>query len=171
MACNTIINIPNTDCGNNIGGIYQIYGISQDSITGTTIDEATHMVTDIQTDGTLFQKFYVDRNIANLTSTPVPNFDGGNTTYDTTLSAVFKRRQAATSRALTVLGEGQRYLGFLVQTANEDWNYIPYSRLNGGPETTNVQQKDGSNYTVEFMAELNNRPYFVPLSAVTAVIS
>ena len=171
MSCNTLIGIPNGDCLNNNGGLYQIYGISQDSITGITVNQTAHTVTSIVTDGTKFEKFYIDRNVANLTSTPVPNFDGGNTTYDTTLTAIFKRRQAATSRALQVLGEGQRYIGFLVQTANEDWNYIPYARLNGGDETANVQKKDGSIYNVEFMAELDNRPYFVPLSAVTAVIA
>lgn len=171
MACNTIIEIAQGNCLNNNGGVYQIYGIAQESITGMTVDATAHTVTSIATDGTLFQKFYVDRNIASLTSTPVPNFDGGNTTYDTMISAIFKRRQASTSRALQVLGEGQRYIGFLIQTANEDWNYVPYARLNGGDETTNVQKKDGSLYNVEFMAELDNRPYFVPLSAVTAVIS
>lgn len=172
MACNTLVNISNGDCGNNSGGISAVYIIDQSDITGTTVVASAHTITAIATDsGANFTTFEFRRNTGSLTSEPAVDLINGSSFFNNTLTLMFHRREASKSRALNILGEGQRYLAAIVLDANGKYWYTDYMQLNGGAEESGTARADGSKYTVTFVGESTNRLYEVDSSIIAALIA
>lgn len=157
-------------CDNNAGGIYEAYFIDQDSVTGTTVDASAHTITAIATTED-FTAFQFKRNVGNLVVTPTIDLVNGSTFYTATLTLAFHKREAVKSRALSILAEGQRYLGVIIKDANGLYWYVDYAQLNGGDEESGTAKADGSKYTVTFVAEMDNRPYEVDSSIISDLIS
>ena len=157
---------------NNVGGIYTVYINDQQEISGTTVDITGHTVTAITLTGSnKYQTFQFNRNIGNLKIDSTVDLLAGSTVFKATLTLKFLRREATKSRALQVLGEGQRYLSIIVKDAIGNYTYIDYAQLSGGDEDTGTKKEDGSHYNVIFTADLDNRPYFVASGAVATVIT
>ena len=55
-----------------------------------------------------FTTFDFSRNVGSVAIEPTIDLINGSTYYEATLTLVFHRREAAKSRALQILGEGQR---------------------------------------------------------------
>lgn len=168
MACNTLNNITKS-CDNNQGGIYVAYVNDTDNITTFTTNGASHSVTGL-TSSTDFVTFDFVRNVGSVVADPKIDLINGSTYFEVTVTFVFHRREAAKSRALTVLGEGQRYLDIIVKDANGLYSYIDHAQLSGGTEETGTAKADGSKYNVTFIAQMDNRPYFVSDALVATVI-
>jgi len=170
MACNTIISVPAGTCENNSGGIFTAYIIDQDFVTGTTVSTGW-TVTAIATEGAeVFTQFEFRRNIGSSTSSPTISLVNGSTFYQNNITLAFHRREASKSKALNILGEGQRYLSIIVKDANDLYWYYPYMQLNGGDETSGVARADGSKYEVTFTGEDSNRSYEVDSSIIAGLL-
>lgn len=169
MACNSIQCISKA-CGNNVGGIREVYVIDQDSVTGVTISTSAHTVTAINTTEDFLQ-LRINPNTGSFTSEPTIDLVNGSTYYATTISLMFHRREAAKSYALQLLGEGQRLLTFIILDSNGIYWYIQDAQLNGGTEETGTAKQDGSKYSVTFLADLSNRVYEVDSSIVAALVT
>ena len=169
MACNSLEGIE-FGCSNNQGGIYNLYVNDTDSVSGITLNAAQDTIT-AMTASTSFENLQFRRNTGNVNVVPTVDLINGSTYFDVTVTLVFHRREAAKSRALYILGEGQRYLDFIFLDANGIYWFIDHAQLTGGPEDTGTVKADGSKYTVEFKAQMDTRPYAVSSSIVPALIA
>jgi hypothetical protein len=167
MACNTLTSITKS-CSNNQGGIYSVYINDTDNVI-VGASASTWQITSA-TASPKFTSFEFSRNVGSVTVEPTIDLINGSTFYMATITLVFHRREAAKSRALQILGEGQRYLDIIFLDANGVYWYIDHAQLNGGTEETGTTKADGSKYTVTFVAEMDNRPYEISKTLVTSVI-
>jgi len=169
MACNSLTSILKS-CSNNQGGIYAVYINETDNVTGTTVVSSAWTISQIGTTAD-FTTFEFSRNVGSVSIDPKIDLINGSTYFEATVSLVFHRREAAKSRALQILGEGQRYLDLIVLDANGTYWYIDHAQLSGGVEETGTVKADGSKYTVTFVAQMDNRPYAVDSTIVPALIA
>jgi hypothetical protein len=171
MACNSILNILKGNCdGNNVGGIYEVYVIDQDSIISTTTSVSAHTITAISA-STDFSIFEFKRNVGNFTTEDSKDLLVGSTVIKSTITLQFNRREGSKSRALNVLGEGQRYLAMIVKSADGTFTYFKDMQLMSVNEDSGTARADGSKYTVVFTGEDETTPYFVAPNVIPALIS
>lgn len=151
MACTTLEDIIK-GCDGNLGGITALYVNDQDNITTVTEDDATWQVTAI-TQTSRFQTFEFRRNVGNFTEDASIDLVNGSSFVTAVINLMLHRRESAKSRALKILGEGQRDLAIIVKDANEKYWYFPYSQLTSITEGSGTAKADGSKYGVSFTAE------------------
>lgn len=151
MACTTLIDIIK-GCDNNIGGITAVYVNDMDNITSTTEDDATWEVT-AQTVSSRYQTFQFRRNVGNYVEDYASDLINGSSFVTATITLMLHRREAAASRALKILGEGQRDLAVIVLDVNGKYWYFPYSQLTAVGEGSGTAKADGSKYSVTLVAE------------------
>lgn len=170
MACNSLESILKGCDSNNVGGIYEIYVIDQDSITATTLSTTAHTVTNFGTTED-FEIFQFKRNVGNFTTEETRDLLVGSNIVKGTITLQFNRREGSKSRALSVLGEGQRYLGVIVKSADGTYTYFKDVQLMSANEDSGTAKADGSKYTVTFTNEEANYPYFVDSAIIADLIS
>lgn len=167
MACTTLTSITKS-CSNNQGGIFSVYINDTDNVI-ITASASTHQITSA-TASPKFTTFEFNRNVGSVTVEPKIDLINGSTYYETKVTLIFTRREAAKSRALQILGEGQRFLEIIFLDANGIYWYVDHAQLDGGSEETGTQRADGSKYTVTFLAQMDNRPYEISKTLVTPII-
>jgi len=151
MACTTLEDIIK-GCDNNIGGITAVYVNDFDNITSTTEDAAAWEVT-AQTVSARYQTFQFRRNVGNFTEESAIDLINGSSFYTQTINLMLHRREAAVSRAIKILGEGQRDLAVIVLDANGKYWYFPKAQLSTVGEGSGTTKADGSKYAVALVAE------------------
>ena len=148
MACNELENIIKS-CDNNTGGIYTAYVGDMDDIASITEDQATWSITAMTLAAlTPAMSFYFKRNTSNYTDEATNDLIAGSSFYTKTINLVFHRRDADKSKAIKILGEGQRYLYVVVGDANGTFWYFPYMQLTAVTGGSGTARADGSNYNV-----------------------
>jgi hypothetical protein len=151
MACTTLEDIVK-GCDNNIGGITAIYVNDQDNITSITEDTSTWEVTAIvQT--ARFQTIEFRRNVGSFTEEAAIDFANGSSFVTATINLMLHRREAAVSRKIKIMGEGQRDLAVIVKDANGKYWYFPYAQVSSVTEGSGTAKADGSKYAVSLVAE------------------
>ena len=123
-----------------------------DNITSTTEDDATWTVT-AQSVSSRYQTFEFRRNVGNYTEDSAMDLINGSSFITATINLMLHRREANVSRALKILGEGQRDLAVIVKDANGKYWYFPYSQLTSLGEGSGTAKSDGSRYSVALTAE------------------
>lgn len=151
MSCSTLTAITK-GCDNNIGGITAIYINDMDNITSTTEDTATWMI-DAQAVSTPYEAFEFRRNTGNFTEDSAIDLANGSSFVTGTITLMFHRREASKSKAIKILGEGQRDLAVIVKDANGKYWYFPMAQLTATGEGSGTAKADGSKYSVTFVAE------------------
>lgn len=164
MSCTAIEGIPK-DCLNNIGGIYTAWVIDQDDLTGLTVSEANHEVTAI-TNSVAFEKIEFKRNVGNFTENENNDFANGSKVIEQTVMLKLHRRDAAKSRALKILGEGQRYLAIVVGTAAGKYWLFEYMQIQTTAGGSGEAKADGSNYDVTFFGTAETYAYEVDATLI-----
>lgn len=170
MACSTLQSILKSCTTSNSGGILAVYINDTSNVTSITASASTHTITGL-TASPDFVTFEFNRNVGNALTSPQINFENGSTFFQNTVNVVLARREASKSRALQVLGEGQRFLDIIVKDANEEYWYYDNMQLSGGDEDSGTARADGSKYTVTFTGEANHRPYSISKALVDNVIA
>jgi len=171
MACNTITSILK-GCDNNIGGIYELWIQDQDlvqSLDSATITTSAHTITAL-TASTDFVKFEFKRNVGELKTDSAIDLLNGSNIHNVTVTIKLTRREGSKSRAITILGEGQRFLSLIIKSADGTYSYVDYAQLSVSNETTGVAKEDGSMYDLTFVANNDHKPYFIE-SAVVATLT
>lgn len=151
MSCSTLTAITK-GCDNNIGGITAIYINDMDNITSTTEDTATWMI-DAQAVSTPYEAFEFRRNTGNFTEDSAIDLANCSSFVTGTITLMFHRREASKSKAIKILGEGQRDLAIIVKDANGKYWYFPMAQLTATGEGSGTAKADGSKYSVTFVAE------------------
>lgn len=166
MACSTLTSITKTCTTSNSGGIFNLYVNDTSNVTTISASASTHMITGL-TASPAFVTFEFNRNVGNVITSPKIDFINGSTYFENTVTIVLARREASKSRALQVLGEGQRFLDMIVKDANGVYWYLDNMQLSGGDEDSGTARADGSKYTVTFIGQSDHRPYEIPVALVT----
>lgn len=170
MACNTLTSILKS-CDSNIGGITSIYINDQDSVDATEIIvDSQWTITDFGTLATQFVPFEFRRNTGMYTEEAAIDLVNGSSFITQTITLIFHRREASKSKAIKILGEGQRDLALVVGDANGKFWYFANAQLTAVAEGSGTSKADGSKYSITFVAEAENLAYEVVPSLIPDII-
>jgi hypothetical protein len=168
--CNTINSLLNGCAGNNIGGIYEVYIIDALDYTASTVSTSAHTVTNIGT-AVDFSTFQFKRNVGNFVIEEAQDLLVGSDIFTPTLTLSFARRQASTSRAISILSEGQRYLNIIVKSADGTYTLLEDMQLSTSSENSGTAKAEGSKYDLTFVGSMEHRPYFVDSAIIAGLIA
>lgn len=166
MACTTLETITK-GCDNNIGGITSILINDMDNLG--TIVQANWVVSSFGTLVDEFVAFEFKRNTGNYTEEVAADLINGSSFTTGTVTLMFHRREAAKSKAIKVLGEGQRDLALVVGDANGKYWYFPNAQITAVSEGSGTAKADGSKYSVTFVAEYENLAYEVNSALIASL--
>jgi hypothetical protein len=169
MACTTIESILK-GCDNNIGGITSIYINDQDSVDNDLIDVTAWVITDFGALTTQFVPFEFRRNTGMYTEEAAIDLVNGSSFVTQTITLIFHRREAAKSKAIKILGEGQRDLALVVGDSNGKYWYFPKAQLTAVSEGSGTAKADGSKYSISMVAENENLAYEVAAAVIPDII-
>ena len=155
MACSTLTSILK-GCDSNIGGITSILINDQDNVVGPIVDDGNYLITDFGTVTEAFVPFEFRRNTGMYTEEAAIDLVNGSSFYTQTITLIFHRREASKSKAIKILGEGQRDLALVVGDANGKYWYFPKAQLTAVTEGSGTAKADGSKYSISFVAENEN---------------
>lgn len=156
------------DCGRNSGGITEVLAGDLASITSKTVDETTWKVTDL-TSNTAPVDIAIKRKTSNYTEDEQNDFNNGSVVVTATVNLMIHRRGAAKSRALNILGAGQRYLYVIVKDLNGKYWYFEYMQLQSTGEGSGQERADGSKYSVVMVGEDDHLAYEIDEAVVAAL--
>jgi hypothetical protein len=165
MSCTTLTTITK-GCDNNIGGITSIYVNDMENLGTLVVDTANWEVTSFGSLVDEFVAFEFRRNTGSYTEELQNDFVNGSQFYLQTINLMFHRREAAKSKSLKILGEGQRDLAIVVGDANGKFWYFPNAQLSAVTEGSGQAKADGSKYAVSFVAENEFLAYEVDSSLI-----
>jgi hypothetical protein len=169
MACTTLTSILKS-CDSNIGGIVSILINDQDNVVGPIVDDGNYLITDFGTVTEAFVPFEFRRNTGMYTEEAAIDLVNGSSFYTQTVTLIFHRREAAKSKAIKILGEGQRDLALVVGDANGKYWYFPYAQLTAVTEGSGTAKADGSKYSVTFVSEAEQLAYEVDATIIPDII-
>jgi len=169
MACTTLATIEK-GCDNNIGGITSVIINDMDNLGTVVVDAAAWEVTSFGTLVDEFVAFEFKRNTGNYTEDVAADLINGSSFTTGTVTLMFHRREAAKSKAIKILGEGQRDLALIVGDANGKYWYFPNAQITTVAEGSGTAKADGSKYSVTFVAEYENLAYEVDSSIIAGLI-
>lgn len=171
MACTTIEEIIK-GCDNNIGSITELYLNDQSEVIidpTTDIDFATWMITAITTTAP-FEVFEFRRNTSNYTEEAAIDLINGSSFVTQTINLMFHRREGAKSRAIKILGEGQRDLAGVVKDGNGKYWYFEKLQVTAYGEGSGTAKADGSKYSLVLTAEAENLAYEVDPDIIAGLL-
>jgi hypothetical protein len=171
MSCTTIEAIIK-GCDNNIGSITKIYINDQDNVTvdpSTDIDLANWIITAITVTAD-FEEFEFRRNTSNYTEEAAIDLINGSSFVTQTINLMFHRREGAKSRAIKILGEGQRDLAVIVLDGNGKYWYFDKVQVTAYGEGSGTAKADGSKYSLVLTSEAENLAYEVDPDVIPTVI-
>lgn len=141
-------------CGNNTGGIYTAAVFDMEDIETITEDADAWAVTALVLAGHApAVSLTFKRNTSNYTDDKQTDLIAGSSFYQKIINLIFHRRDAEKSKAIKILGEGQRYLGVVIGDANGTYWYFDYMQLTGDGGGSGTARADGSNYNVTLTGE------------------
>ncbi len=161
MSCTTLTELLKS-CDANNGGIYTAYVFDMEQIDTSTYVESASTFTVTALDLLPHEPamaFEFKRNTSDFTDDAQINLTNGSTFYKKTIQLVFHRREALKSKSIKILGEGQRYLGVVIGTANGQFWYFPYMQLSAVTGGSGKARGDGSNYNITLIGEDEHSAY------------
>jgi hypothetical protein len=171
MACTALEAIVK-GCENNIGSITKIYINDLDNVTvdpSTDIDLPNWIITAITVTAD-FEEFEFRRNTSNYTEEAAIDLINGSSFVTQTINLMFHRREGAKSRAIKILGEGQRDLAVIVLDGNGKYWYFDKVQVTAYGEGSGTAKADGSKYSLVLTAEAENLAYEVDPDVIPTVI-
>lgn len=169
MACITLEEIA-ADCERNSGGLHDALFGDMDDILTLTESTTTWSVT-AMTVADAPISLNIKRKTSNYVQDEQEDFVNGSVIVTTTVTLKLHRRAAMKSRALNILGSGQRYLYAYLKDANGKWWYIPYLQLQSVGGGSGQERADGSNYDIVLVAENDHLAYEVTDAIVAAALA
>lgn len=164
MACTTLTTITK-GCDTNVGGIREVYIYDMEDMPTSAVGASatTGFITSMGSSASpaIPVAFEFLRNSSNYTEEGAIDLVNGSSYVTQTLNLVFTRREAAKSKSLRILGEGQRYLGALVKDANGLYWLFQDLQLTATGEGSGTAKSDGSKYSVTLTAEWPELAYEV----------
>ncbi len=168
MACTTIESIDQSlDCTNPIGGIKRIYLNDQANVIVTTANTATWITTLSAT--SQFEVVEFRKNLGSYTES-YTKADDGSIMYVQEIVIPIHGRNAAASRKVNILAEGQRELALIVEMNSGLFVYFSDAQLNSVADGSAQTRSEASKYTLTFGAESDHLAYFMTSANVATLI-
>ena len=154
MSCTTLTSITKS-CTNNIGGIKKVWLWDMEDVDAdnTVFNEATHTWTSYEI-GAAPVGYEFIRNSSNYTEEAGIDLANGSSFVTVNLNLIFAKREASKSKAIKILGQGQRYLGGLVEDNNGLFWIFQDLQLSAVTEGSGTAKADGSKYNIMLMGEV-----------------
>lgn len=168
IPCETLVSIEK-DCLNNVGGLYEMIYNDQDELD-VTIDPATGLVTAI-VHASICQSISLRKGQGNFTEPSAIDLVAGSSLYNAAIQMNPTRRNAKASRALRIMGQGQRYLGCFCKDGNGLWWYHKMMQLSNNAGGTGATKAEGSKYEITLTNEVEELAYEVPEALVLALLN
>jgi hypothetical protein len=169
MACNNIEEIL-FDCGTStIGGISTIYIADSNDVVSSTAVTSAWTVSHTMASGATFEVIEFRKNVGSYTE-DYTRADDGAVVYNQTVNLVLHGRDAAKSRKINILGEGQRLLDIIVKMNSGKYVYFKEMQLQTLADGSGATKVEGSKYTISFLGEDEHLAYFMDEANVLAVI-
>ena len=146
-------------CDNNMGGIRGVWIFDMEDVETLTPNTTTWTIDELTLSGsptTLPVGYEFTRNSSNYTEENPIDLVNGSAYITATLNLVFSRREAAKSKSIKILGEGQRYLGAVTLDSNGIYWLFTDLQLSNVAEGSGTARADGSKYAVTLMGETSN---------------
>ena len=158
-------------CHRNSGGMFKFYAGDMEDISAITENASTWMVS-AMTVSVAPVDITIKRKTSNYTEVETQDLGGaGSVEVVQTVNLMIPRREAAKSRALNIMGSGQRYLYGIVKDANGKYWYIPYLQLSSTGEGSGTERKDGSKYSVVLLADSDHLAYEIDSAVVASILA
>lgn len=168
MSCTTIESIDQSlDCTNPIGGIKRIHINDQSNVVTTTADTSTWIAT--LSASTSFETVEFRKNLGTYTES-YTKADDGSIMYVQEIVIPIHGRNAAASRKVNILAEGQRELALIVEMNSGLFVYFDYAQLNSVADGSSAAKIEASKYTLTFGAESEHLAYFMTAANVATLI-
>jgi hypothetical protein len=170
MACNTLESIIK-GCDNNIGSITKIYINDLDNVdlVSMVVDEPSYTITNLPI-ADPFLEFEFRRNTSNYTEEAAIDLVNGSSFVTQTVNLMFHRREGAKSKAIKILGEGQRDLAVIALDGNGNYWFFPYMQVTAYAEGSGTTKADGSKYSVTLVAENEALAYQVDPAIIAGLL-
>jgi len=139
-------------CKRNSGGVFRIYVGDMEDITSIVENDTTWMVTTLDV-AVAPVEITVKRRFSEYLEQEDHDLEAGSDAVVRTINAMIPRREAAKSRAVKIMGDGQRYLYVVVKDANSNWWYFPYMQLLSAGGGSGKNRGDGSKYDLVFQGD------------------
>ena len=142
-----------------MGGIRGVWIFDMEDVETLTPNTTTWTIDELTLSGspiTLPVGFEFTRNSSNYTEENPIDLVNGSAYITATLNLVFSRREAAKSKSIKILGEGQRYLGAVTLDSNGIYWLFTDLQLSNVAEGSGTARADGSKYAVTLMGETAN---------------
>jgi hypothetical protein len=165
MACTSLVDLAK-DCENNIGGATEIILNDQDQVTSFTV--TGHKITAMVHESA-FKSIYFKRNVATLNEEEQRDLNEGSNFVKQTIELGLKRREAAKSAAIKIIGQGQRDLAVVIGDGNGLYWYVPNAQLATNAGGLGKTKAEGSKYDLTFVAENEFLAYEIDAAVVAQI--
>lgn len=157
--CPTLIAIEKDGCLSNAGGLkLKAYILPSEFRTGL-VYEADYTIKEVEyvdnTTPVLPVSISFHKNTATLAESMAGTAETANSTNTVTVSITVNNRQYNKSKAINILGAGQRELDLVIEQNNGTAWFVPNATLSV-ESATGAVRADGSNYVLTFTAELDD---------------
>jgi hypothetical protein len=169
MACDAVEELEK-DCENNVGGGTDFIYNDSDNVTDVTINASTHTVTAID-HVTAFQRVYFKRNNMKHDEEEQRDLNEGSNIIKSTCTLGLKRKDAAKSRKIKIMGQGQRDLDIIVKDGNGIYWYLPKHQLATHANTIGQTKVEGSKYDLTFVGEMEVTAYKVDPAVIALILA
>lgn len=160
MACNNIEEIV-FDCGTStIGGISAIYVADSNDVVSQTAVTSAWTVSLTMASGATFEVIEFRKNAGSYVE-DYTRADDGAVVYSQTINLTLHGRDAAKSRKINILGEGQRKLDIIVRMNSGKYVYFKETQLQTVAEGSGALKADGSKYAISFLGEDEHLAYYM----------
>lgn len=164
MACSQTLAGMLRDCSSNLGGIKAVYMANFDDVTAVTTSGTPAEVTAITMAASKkFYAYYFNPNTSNFVTTIQVNRENGSLYFETVLSLVFPKQEAA--KRVEVNALAQAGLMAIVEDNNGTFWLLgkdePMLLQTGGTAETGTAKADRNGYALPFIDAQKQMPFSV----------
>lgn len=157
-------------CKRNSGGVFRFYVGDMEDISDIVENETTYQVTTLDV-AIAPVELQVKRRFSEVLEEETHDLEAGSDAVVNTANVMLPRREALKSRAVRIMGQGQRYLYVVYKDANKLWWYIPYMQLQTAGGTSGKNRADGSRYDLVFIGDDDVLKKQIPESVVNSMLA
>lgn len=168
MICNNLENIL-LDCDNPVGGIKRLLINASENITTISASASTWTVNTIGLTGSQFTQIEFRKNLGTYNEPYTMEPDGA-IIYQPEIVIPIHGRDAAKSRKINILAEGQRYLDIIVEDNKGQFIYFEEMQLSAVADGSSAAKTEASKYTITFKGDNEHLAYYVDPSIIAGLL-
>lgn len=173
MPCNQTLAGVARDCSANLGGIKAVYMANFDDVEGVTISGTPEAVSAItMATGKKFFAYVFNPQTSNLTTTIRVNRENGSLYFESVLSLVFPKQEAAKRIEVNALAQAG-LIAIVVDSNDNAWllgKDQPMLLQDGGTAETGTAFADRNGYALPFIDNQRQMPYSVDPSIIDGLL-